>query len=187
MSSAPLSAAAASAAATRELRSDRASQATSQYLTFVLGGETYAIGILSIKEIIEYRGVTAVPRSPAAIRGVINLRGAVVPVLDLAQRLGRTAGPETKRTCIVIVEATLAGEQQVLGVVVDAVSAVKTIAAADIEPPPSFGLHLKAEFVSGMGKVGGRFVILLDMVQVLALQALAAPAALAAAPAEALA
>ncbi len=95
-----------------------------------------------------------------------------MPVLDLAQRLGRQAGPETKRTCIVIVEAEFGGEQHVLGVVVDAVSAVKTIAAADIEPPPSFGLHLRADFVSGMGKVGGQFVILLDVQQVLSISGL---------------
>ncbi len=147
---------------------------SAQYLTFALGEEVYAIGILSIKEIIEFGGVTAVPMMPATIRGVINLRGAVVPVMDLAVRFGKAESVIGKRSCIVIVETEQGGEQQVIGVVVDSVSAVQEIATADIEPPPSFGLKIATSFVAGIGKVQGRFVIVLDVGQVLALDELAA-------------
>ena len=133
-----------------------------QYLTFMLGGEMFAIGILAIKEIIEYGGLTAVPMMPASIRGVINLRGAVVPVLDLAVRFGRRPNDITKRTCIVIVEVETDGEQQVLGVLVDAVNAVLEIAASEIEPAPTFGAKIPTDFIEGMGKVNGKFVILLN-------------------------
>jgi len=148
-----------------------------QYLTFALGQEVYAIGILSIKEIIEFGGITAVPMMPATIRGVINLRGAVVPVMDLAVRFGKPPSEIGRRTCIVIVETQHDGEQQVIGVVVDSVSAVQDIPAADIEPPPSFGLKISSHFVAGIGKVQGRFVILLDVNQVLSMDELAAPGA----------
>lgn len=147
-----------------------------QYLTFMLRGEVYAIGILSIKEIIEYGGLTHVPLMPGSIRGVINLRGAVVPVMDLAVRFGKPAAEVTKRTCIVIAEVELGGTRQVIGVVVDSVNAVQEIAAGDIEPPPNFGMAIGTQFVSGMGKVGGKFVILLDIHQVLAVDGLAAQA-----------
>jgi purine-binding chemotaxis protein CheW len=145
-----------------------------QYLTFVLGGEIYAVGILAVKEIIEYAGLTSVPMMPEAIRGVINLRGAVVPVMDLAARFGRQASEITKRTCIVIVEVEQGGEQQVIGVMVDAVNAVLEIAAADIEPAPSFGARIRSDFIAGMGKVNGKFVILLDAGQVLSVQEISA-------------
>ncbi len=138
-----------------------------QYLTFMLGGEMFAIGILAIKEIIEYSGLTTVPMMPASIRGVINLRGAVVPILDLAVRFGRQASEATKRTCIVIVEVDIGGGQQVLGVLVDSVSAVLEIAAADIEPAPAFGANIPTDFIEGMGKVNGKFVILLDVARVM--------------------
>lgn len=141
--------------------------APTQYLTFVLTDEMFAIGILAVKEIIEYRGITLVPMMPAYVRGVINLRGAVVPVLDLQVRFGRPASPVSKRTCIVIVEVETAGEQQVIGLVVDAVSEVLDIATGDIEPPPTFGTGIRAEFVQGLAKVRERFVILLDLERVL--------------------
>jgi len=147
-----------------------------QYLTFMLGGEIYAIGILAVKEIIEYAGLTSVPMMPEAIRGVINLRGAVVPVMDLAARFGRQASVATKRTCIIIVEVEQGGEQQVIGVMVDAVNAVLEIAAADIEPAPSFGARIRSDFIAGMGKVNGRFVILLDASQVLSVDEISAMA-----------
>ncbi len=149
-------------------------QETAQYLTFALGDEIYAIGILSIKEIIEFGGITNVPMMPPAIRGVINLRGAVVPVMDLAQRFGRPSSPITKKTCIVIVEQESEGEQHVIGVVVDSVHAVQDIAGTDIEPAPSFGLRIAPDFVAGMGKVDGRFVIVLAMGAVLSVVDLAA-------------
>lgn len=146
---------------------------TQQYLTFVLGGEVFAMGILAIKEIIEYTAPTEVPMMPAYVRGVINLRGAVVPVADLAVRFGRKPGEVTKRTCIVIVEIAAAGERQDVGLLVDAVNEVLEIPAADIEPPPAFGAKIRAEFILGMGKVGGRLVILLDVNQMLAIEDLA--------------
>jgi purine-binding chemotaxis protein CheW len=138
-----------------------------QYLTFMLGGETYAMGILAIKEIIEYGNVTEVPRMPSFIRGVINLRGAVVPVVDLSARFGKPATEVTRRTCIVILEITTGDENQDVGVMVDAVNAVLEIPAQEIEPPPSFGAHIRADFISGMGKVNGKFVIILNVQHVL--------------------
>ncbi|WP_374563959.1 chemotaxis protein CheW [Ideonella sp.] len=149
-------------------------QDPTQYLTFMLSGEVYAIGILSIKEIIEYGRLTSVPMMPATIRGVINLRGAVVPVMDLAVRFGKPANEVSKRTCIVIVELANGDEKQVVGIVVDSVNAVQEIAAADIEPPPGFGTAISNDFVFGMGKVNGKFVILLNTQQVLAIDGLAA-------------
>lgn len=145
-----------------------------QYLTFMLGGETFALGILAIKEIIEYRGLTEVPMMPPSIRGVINLRGAVVPVMDLQARFGRPTSDITKRTCIVIIEVESEGERHVLGAVVDAVNEVLEIPAADIEPPPSFGTRIRSDFIHGMGKVRGKFVILLAAEQVLSVDEIAA-------------
>lgn len=141
-----------------------------QYLTFMLGGEVFAIGILAIKEIIEYGGLTEVPMMPDSIRGVINLRGAVVPVMDLAARFGKPSAAVGKRTCIVIVEREADGERQVTGVVVDAVNAVLDIPAAEIEPAPTFGTRIHGDFILGMGKVSGKFVILLDIDRVLAVE-----------------
>lgn len=138
-----------------------------QYLTFLLGGENFGLPISAIKEIIEYRQPTDVPMMPAFIRGVINLRGRAVPVVDLSARFGRGAGQTTRRTCIVIVEIRHRGEQHDMGVAVDAVSAVLDIADADIEPPPTFAATVRADFISGMGKVGEQFVIILDIDQVL--------------------
>jgi purine-binding chemotaxis protein CheW len=142
-------------------------QEQEQYLTFMLGGEAFAIGILGIKEIIEYHGLTEVPMMPACIRGVINLRGAVVPVLDLAARFGKKSSEVTKKTCIVIVEVQSGEERHDMGVVVDAVNAVLEIPRSEIEPPPTFGARIRSDFIEGMGKVGGKFVILLNVHQVL--------------------
>lgn len=141
-----------------------------QYLTFMLGSEMFAIGILSIKEIIEYGRLTEVPRMPEFIRGVINLRGAVVPVIDLGTRFGKEATAVGRRTCIVIIELEHEGEQQVIGVMVDAVNEVLEIPAAEIEPPPSFGSRIRTDFIRGMGKVEGRFIIILSVGHVLSLE-----------------
>jgi len=138
-----------------------------QYLTFLLGGEVYAMGILSIKEILEYQPVTTVPMTPGYVRGVINLRGAVVPVLDLSVRFGKPSSPLTKRTCIVIVEIDADGERFDIGVLVDTVNAVLDILPTDIEQPPAFGAHIDTDFIRGMGKVQGEFVILLDVGRIL--------------------
>jgi purine-binding chemotaxis protein CheW len=166
------------AANNKLLPAAQASNDAAQYLTFMLAGESFAIGILAIKEIIEYHGLTEVPMMPACVRGVINLRGAVVPVIDLQARFGRPASAATKRTCIVIVEiaAEADGSQarQVVGVVVDAVSEVIDIPGSDIEPPPSFGARIRSDFIAGMGKVRGKFVILIDARRVLTLEDLGA-------------
>lgn len=144
-----------------------------QYLTFHLGKETFAIGILGVKEIIEYGTLTAVPMMPGCVRGVINLRGRVVPVVDLSVRFGRTLTEPGRRTCIVIVEVAAEGDHRDIGIIVDAVNQVIEIPAADIEPTPSFGANLRSEFIHGMGKVEGRFVIILNITSVLSIDAIA--------------
>ena len=144
-----------------------------QYLTFSLGAEMFAVETLSVKEIIEYGQLTTVPMMPDFIRGVINLRGAVVPVIDLGARFGRGETKVTRRTCIVIVEVPNADGQQDIGVVVDSVSEVLEIPAGDIEPPPAFGAKIRSDFIAGMGKVNGRFVILLDVGKVLSVDEIA--------------
>ena len=137
--------------------------APAQYLSFMLGGEMFAIGILAVREILEYAGVTPVPQMPPSISGVINLRGTAVPVLDLARRLEREPAPVTKRTCIIVVEVDGDDGPFVIGILVDAVNAVLDIPAAEIEPAPRFGAQVKAEMLHGIGKVNGRFVLLLDV------------------------
>ncbi|MBK7002534.1 MAG: chemotaxis protein CheW [Rhodoferax sp.] len=143
-----------------------------QYLTFTLGGEMFSIGILCIREIIWYASPTEVPMMPECIRGVINLRGAVVPVMDLSSRFGKPSTPVTKSTCIIIVEVQTQneGEHQSMGVVVDAVQAVLEIAASEIAPAPSFGAKIRSDFIEGICKVNSKFVILLNVNQVLSLQ-----------------
>ncbi|MGZ3236258.1 MAG: chemotaxis protein CheW [Burkholderiaceae bacterium] len=145
-----------------------------QYLTFLSGSEVFAIGILSIKEIIEYGGLTVVPMMPHFVRGVINLRGAVVPVIDLLARFGKPASEVTKRTCIVIVEIEADNEQQVIGVMVDAVHAVVDIAATEIAPAPAFGARIRPEFIEGMGKINDRFIILINVNKVLSIDEIGA-------------
>jgi purine-binding chemotaxis protein CheW len=144
-----------------------------QYLTFVLGGETYAIAILCIKEIIEYGQLTGVPMMPACIRGVINLRGAVVPVVDLQARFGRDSAAVSKRTCIVIVEVAVDNGKQDIGVMVDQVNEVVEIPGTEIEPAPSFGSGIRSEFISGMGKIEGKFVVILSLDAALSVEDLA--------------
>jgi purine-binding chemotaxis protein CheW len=148
-----------------------------QYLTFMLGAEVFAINILSIKEIIEYGQLTEVPRMPEFIRGVINLRGAVVPVIDLGARFGKQPTSLSRRTCVVIIEVEHEGEQQVVGVMVDAVNEVMDILPDQIEPAPNFGANIRSDFIAGMGKVEGRFVIILNVSHVLSLDEIATLAA----------
>lgn len=141
-----------------------------QYLTFLLDSETFAVGILNIKEIIEYGQLTTVPMMPEFVRGVINLRGSVVPVIDLQVRFGRESTEVNKRTCIVIVEVNVRDDRHVIGIVVDAVSAVLSIPNAEIEKAPTFGAKLRTDFISGMGKVNDKFVIILNINQVLSVE-----------------
>ncbi len=145
----------------------------SQYLIFSLGGELFAVGTLRVREIIEFGHITSVPMMPAFIRGVINLRGAVVPVIDLNARFGRARTETSRRTCIVILEVQSDEQTHVLGIIVDAVSAVRQIDSAHIEPPPSFGTRIRADFIDGMAKVNGQFVILLDLGKVLSVDEIA--------------
>ena len=144
-----------------------------QYLTFLLAGETFAIGISGVKEIIEYGDLTTVPMMPEFIRGVINLRGAVVPVVDLSARFGKKVSTVTKRTCTVIIEVKSADEKQDVGMMVDAVSAVLEIPQSEIEPAPAFGARIRTDFIEGMGKVSGKFVIILNVDHVLSIEEMA--------------
>ena len=145
-----------------------------QYLMFNLGGETYGVGIHAIREILEYPGVTSIPLAPAFLRGVINLRGAVVPVLDLSVRFGREATRINRRTCIVIIEVQQAGEINLLGVLVDGVTEVREVEPDQVEPQPHFGSGLRTDFVAGMLRREQGFIPILDIGSVLAEQELQA-------------
>lgn len=138
-----------------------------QYLTFLLGGEMFAVAILNVKEIIEFGSMTTIPMMPSFIRGVINLRGAVVPVIDLSCRFGNDPSKVARRTCIVIIELQEGDQKHDIGVMVDAVSEVLEISPAEIEPPPAFGARIRADFINGMGKINGKFVIILNVGKVL--------------------
>lgn len=140
-----------------------AGQLGGKYLTFFLGDEEYGVQILKVHEIIGMLPVTRVPRMPDYIRGVINLRGKVIPTFDLRTRFGMLAGETGTETCIIVV--AVRGVQ--IGIVVDRVSEVADVAAADIEPPPSFGAELSVEYLLGMAKTNGRVRLLLDIDRVL--------------------
>jgi len=135
-----------------------------QYLSFQLAGEEFAFGILRVKEILEYDTLTRVPNAPPAVRGVINLRGAVVPVLDLAQLFGLPATAVTKRSCVIIVEVRVDEQELVMGILADAVNQVIELAPDTIEPAPAFGSRVRVEYLVGMGKLDSRkFVLILDI------------------------
>lgn len=138
-----------------------------QFLTFLLAEESYAVSILRVREILEYATITPIPNMPSSIRGVINLRGAVVPVVDLAIRFGLPGSRVTKRTCVIIVEIEADGDRLVTGLMADAVSQVVDLPAGEIEPPPAFGSRLRADFLQGLGKMGKKFVLILDLDQAL--------------------
>ncbi|MGH9521348.1 MAG: chemotaxis protein CheW [Terriglobales bacterium] len=138
-----------------------------QYLTFRMAAEDYAIRILKVKEIIAYDFVTRVPGTPPWIRGVINLRGAVVPVVDLSVKFSLNASVVTKSTCIVIVEVKLGGEDTIMGVIADAVDEVVFLSQEDVEPPPPFGSTVSVNYLVGLGKIAGKFVLILDIDRVL--------------------
>lgn len=159
-----------------------------QYLAFALAGGEYAIGILKVKEILQYEELTKVPSTPRSIRGVLNLRGSVVPVVDLAVKFGLAETAVTRRTCVLVVETAFDGVPSVMGLVADAVSEVIELGPDDIEEPPAFGTRVRTEHLLGVGKVGRKFVLILDIDEVLSaeeqdLAGAAALAALAPAPA----
>jgi purine-binding chemotaxis protein CheW len=149
----------------------------SQYLSFFIAEEEYGIGILRVKEIIRYDTITRVPATPRWIRGVLNLRGLVVPVVDLAVKFGIRETPVTRHTCVVIVEANLDGERTLMGVVADQVSQVLSLRPDDIGEPPTFGTRVRVDFILGMGRVGKRFVHILDIDGVLSASEIVAVAA----------
>lgn len=136
---------------------------TQQYLTFSLGDEVFATDIRTVREIIQHASMTVVPLMPKFVRGVINLRGAVVPVIDLQSRFGRATSVVGKKTCIVIFDASTEGEKVELGLMVDAVSEVIQIAPASIEAPPQFGTSIERDYIKGIGKVDGTFIVILDL------------------------
>ncbi|HEX5745182.1 MAG TPA: chemotaxis protein CheW [Archangium sp.] len=146
--------------------------ASTQYLSFMLAGEEYALGILQVKEIIEYDTVTRVPGTPSWVRGVFNLRGSVVPVVDLAVKLGMAPSTLSRWSCIVVVEVKLGGERVVLGLLADAIGQVMELEPSAVMPPPSFGTPVPVDYLLGMGRLGtGRkFVLLLDIDKVLSSQ-----------------
>jgi purine-binding chemotaxis protein CheW len=140
---------------------------TGKHLTFRLGAEEYGLEILKVQEIIGIMPITAVPRTPKSVRGVINLRGRVIPVIDLRTRFEVSAAEDTERTCIVVVQVTGKSGPAVMGVVVDEVSEVVDIAQGQIEDTPEFGTDIDTEFVRGIGKVEDKVVMLLDIDRVL--------------------
>jgi purine-binding chemotaxis protein CheW len=149
------------------MRTNENTQSLNQFLTFFLGDEEYAVTVLKVTEIIGCSALTKVPGTPTWIRGVLNLRGAVVPVVDLSVKFGIGPTEITPRTCVVIVEIEHDGEKLVLGVMADAVSQVIELGADEIQPPPSFGPRVRVDCIQGMCNSNGRFVVLLDIDRVL--------------------
>ncbi len=136
---------------------------TSQYLTFKLDEEIYALDINQVREVLDFADVTKVPRMPEFMRGVINLRGGVVPVIDLRLKFGMSRTEKTVDTCIIIMEITLDKEVTLLGAMADSVQEVMDLEPEEIEPPPKIGTRLKTEFIKGMGKKNDEFIIILDI------------------------
>jgi purine-binding chemotaxis protein CheW len=147
---------------TQSFSTDASHEAPNQYLTFHLGDEVFAMDIRTVREIIQQAAMTVVPLMPNFVRGVINLRGAVVPVIDLQSRFGRNLAVSGKKTCIIIFDASRDGEKMELGLLVDSVSEVIDIARTQIEPAPQFGTTIAREFIHGMGKVDGDFIVILE-------------------------
>jgi len=147
---------------------------TLQYLTFSLGNEVFAMDIRCVREIIQHGNMTIVPLMPEFVRGVINLRGSVVPVIDLQSRFGRSRAELGKKTCIIIFDATMAEEKVELGLLVDSVSEVIDIAQSNVEPPPQFGTSIRRDFVHGIGKVGQEFIVILSPERALDINEMAA-------------
>lgn len=141
---------------------DKSSE-TDQYLTFMLDREIFALGIEKVREVLDFTPITRVPKTPDFMRGVINVRGGVVPVVDLRVKFGLEPTPQTVNTCIIIVEIALETEAIILGVLADKVEEVLDLDAAHIEPAPKIGTRLRTDFIKGMGKRDERFIIVLDI------------------------
>jgi purine-binding chemotaxis protein CheW len=136
---------------------------STQYLTFKLGEEVFALDVAEVREILDFTTVTKVPRTPSFMRGVINLRGSVVPVMDLRLKFGMSATEQTVNSCIIVVEMSLDGDNIVIGVLADAVQEVIDLEPEQIEPAPRIGTKLNMEFILGMGKHNGAFMMILDI------------------------
>jgi purine-binding chemotaxis protein CheW len=134
-----------------------------QYLTFKLGDEVFGLDVGKVREILDFTTITKVPRTPEFMRGVINLRGSVVPVVDMRVKFGMFATEKTVNTCIIVAEVSLEGETTVLGALVDSVQEVFELEPDQIEPAPRIGTRLRTDFILGMGKREGRFIMLLDV------------------------
>jgi purine-binding chemotaxis protein CheW len=143
-----------------------------KYLTFALAQEEYGLEILKVREIIGYMDITAVPQTPHYVKGVINLRGQVIPVVDLRAKFGMETAEVTDRSCIIVVEITQSGRKFNTGIIVDHVQEVLDIAGPDIEDAPQFGASVDTSFILGMGKIGDSVKILLDIDRVLAAEGL---------------
>jgi len=137
-----------------------------QYLTFKLADEIFALDIGKVREVLDFTTVTKVPRTPDFMRGVINLRGSVVPVVDLRLKFGMDATEKTVNTCVIIAEVTVDNDTTILGALADSVQEVIDLGAGDISAPPKIGTRLRTEFIRGMGRRDDRFIILLDVVKV---------------------
>ena len=136
---------------------------TVQYLTFKLADEIFALDVAKVREILEYTSITKVPQTPEFMRGVINLRGSVVPVIDMRLKFGMSTTEQTINTCIIVVEVTLDGDTTVLGALADSVQEVVEMEPESIEPAPHIGTRLNTEFIKGMGKHEDQFVMILDI------------------------
>lgn len=158
-----------------ELTLDNTEQSldASQFLTFMLSGDEFAVPIMQVKEIIEYDGLTTVPMVPGFIAGALNLRGAIVPVVNLAVKFDMPPTKITRRTCVIIMEVRLDDEQTVMGILVDKVLQVIDIAEENIEAAPSLGAQIRTDFIRGMGKLDDRFVIILAIDKVLSTEEIA--------------
>lgn len=136
---------------------------TTQYLTFKLGDEIFALDVAKVREILDFTTVTKVPQTPDFMRGVINLRGSVVPVVDMRLKFAMSSTEKTVNTCIVVVEVNLDGEAIILGALADSVQEVIDLEPDQIEPAPKIGTKLRTDFIKGMGKINSRFIMILDI------------------------
>jgi purine-binding chemotaxis protein CheW len=136
---------------------------TATYLTFRIGKEDYAVDVLKVREILELVKITQVPKTPSFMKGVINLRGSVVPVVDMHIKFGLPSEEQTVDTCIIVMEVSIRGEVVVLGAIADMVKEVIDIDGENVEPPPRIGTAVDVEFIEGIGKIGDEFVIILDI------------------------
>jgi len=146
---------------------------TTQYLTFKLDDEVYALDITKVREVLDVTTITKVPRTPEFMRGVINLRGSVVPVVDLRLKFGMKKTEKTVNTCINIVEVTVDGDTIILGALADSVQEVVELGSDNVEPAPKIGTRLRTEFIKGMARQNDRFIIILDIDKVFSLDELA--------------